>query len=59
MQYAACVAANERYEELLLETPEAYPFPRGEGEGKRLDEVQEDLLWWTIHPSNSSKHWVS
>ncbi|KAJ8591675.1 hypothetical protein M405DRAFT_96662 [Rhizopogon salebrosus TDB-379] len=55
--YAACVAANERYEEFLLETPEAYPFPRGEGEGKRLDEVREDLLWWTIHPSNSSEHW--
>lgn len=27
MQYAALVEANERYEELLLETPEAYPFP--------------------------------
>ncbi|OJA21643.1 hypothetical protein AZE42_07900 [Rhizopogon vesiculosus] len=57
--YTAFVEANKRYEELLLETPEAYPFPIGEHAGKRLDsnEISEDLIWWAIHPSRSDNAW--
>ncbi|KAG1731553.1 hypothetical protein EDB19DRAFT_1737355 [Suillus lakei] len=55
--YAAYIQANKRYEELLLQTPEAYPFPFGEHEDKRLDEVPEDLIWWSIHPLRSSNAW--
>ncbi|KAG0693384.1 hypothetical protein DFH29DRAFT_964307 [Suillus ampliporus] len=57
--YAAYIKANKRYEELLLQTPEAYPFPFGEhdSEGKRLDGVSEDLIWWGVHPSRSHNAW--
>ncbi|KAG1722339.1 hypothetical protein EDD22DRAFT_962263 [Suillus occidentalis] len=55
--YPAYMKANNRYEELLLQTPEAYPLPFGEHEGKRLDEVSEDLIWWGIHPLRSGTAW--
>ncbi|KAG2337709.1 hypothetical protein BDR05DRAFT_1046447 [Suillus weaverae] len=55
--YPAYIKANKRYEELLLQTPEAYPFPFGEHEDERLDEVPEDLIWWSIHPSRSGNAW--
>ncbi|KAG1722341.1 hypothetical protein EDD22DRAFT_504028 [Suillus occidentalis] len=55
--YPAYMKANERYEELLLQTPEAYPFPFGEHEDKRLDEVPEGLIWWSVHPSRSCRVW--
>jgi len=59
MQHAAFVEANKHYEELLLDTPESYPFPFGEYEGKRLDEVQESLIRWATNPSRSDASWVS
>ncbi|KAG1775525.1 hypothetical protein EV702DRAFT_1117162 [Suillus placidus] len=55
--YPAYIKANKRYEEFLLQTPEAYPFPFGEHEDERLDEVPEDLIWWSIHPSRSGNAW--
>lgn len=55
--YPAYLKANQRYEELLLQTPEAYPFPFGEHEDKRLDEVPEDLIWWSVHPLRSGRVW--
>lgn len=55
--YAAYIKANKRYEELLLQTPEAYPFPFGKHEHERLDKVPEDLIWWSIHPLRSSNLW--
>ncbi|KAG2142193.1 hypothetical protein BD769DRAFT_1426130 [Suillus cothurnatus] len=51
------IKAHRRYEELLLQTPEAYPFPFGEHEGKRLDEVPDHLIWQGIHPSRSGNTW--
>ncbi|KAG1823735.1 uncharacterized protein BJ212DRAFT_1574335 [Suillus subaureus] len=54
--YPAYIKANKRYEELLLQTPEAYPFPFGEHKDKRLD-VPEDTIWWGIHPSRSGNDW--
>ncbi|KAG1861272.1 hypothetical protein F4604DRAFT_1788245 [Suillus subluteus] len=55
--YHAYIKANKRYEELLLQTPEAYPFPFGKHEDKRLDEVPEDLIWWSIDPLRSGNVW--
>jgi hypothetical protein len=55
--YPAYIKANQRYEELLLQTPEAYPFPFGKHEDKRLDEVPEDLIWWSVDPLRSDMVW--
>ncbi|KAG1748453.1 uncharacterized protein EDB91DRAFT_1114074 [Suillus paluster] len=55
--YAAYIKAHSQYEELLLQTPEAYPLPFGEHEGERLDEVPEHLIWWGVHPLRSHNAW--
>ncbi|KAG2156948.1 uncharacterized protein EDB93DRAFT_1126671 [Suillus bovinus] len=55
--YPAYIKANQRYEKLLLQTPEAYPFPFGKHENQRLDEVPENLIWWSIHPLRAHNVW--
>ncbi|KAG1788836.1 uncharacterized protein HD556DRAFT_1447488 [Suillus plorans] len=55
--YADLKEANDRYEEKLLQTPEAYTFSFGKHENKRLDEVPEDYIWSVIRPSFSNNPW--
>lgn len=59
MQYADLKEANDRYEEQLLQTPEAYTLSFGKHKNKRLDEVPEDYIWSVIRPSFSDNPWVS
>lgn len=49
--------ANDRYEEQLLQTPEAYTLSFGKHKNKRLDEVPEDYIWSVIRPSFSNYNW--
>ncbi|KAG1777709.1 hypothetical protein EV702DRAFT_1196920 [Suillus placidus] len=55
--YADFKEANDRYEEQLLQTPEAYTLSFGKHENKRLDEVPEDYIWSVIRPSFSNHTW--
>ncbi|KAG1900642.1 uncharacterized protein F5891DRAFT_302267 [Suillus fuscotomentosus] len=55
--YADLKEANDRYEEQLLQTPEAYTLSFGKHQNKRLDEVPEDYIWSVIRPSFSNNPW--
>ncbi|KAG1890261.1 hypothetical protein F4604DRAFT_1914808 [Suillus subluteus] len=55
--YADFKEANDRYEEQLLQTPEAYTLSFGKHKNKRLDEVPEDYIWSVIRPSFSNNTW--
>ncbi|KAG2129819.1 uncharacterized protein EDB93DRAFT_1181547 [Suillus bovinus] len=55
--YADFKEANDRYEERLLQTPEAYTLSFGKHKNKRLDEVPEDYIWSVIRPSFCNNTW--
>ncbi|KAG1869858.1 hypothetical protein C8R48DRAFT_771237 [Suillus tomentosus] len=55
--YADLKEANDRYEEQLLQAPEAYTLSFGKHKNKRLDEVPEDYIWFVIRPPFSNNPW--